>query len=573
MAIKMSKSICRVFILTLLLTSTAFVVDQGTAYALNPPALTAPANGSKVNGTSVLFTWSQVARANNYYFQLAYDAAFTRISYGGWVGNNYVGMTITGLPDDGQVLYWRVKAGNALGSSVYSSTWSVINGPSAAPATPTLKSPASGTKVGGTSVTFWWNAAARANNYYFHLAYDSAFTQIAYGGWIGNYVGMTITGLPNDGQVIYWRVKAGNALGSSVYSSTWSVINDMVCLPSNAKIGSGTGVLGNSQSHIDSCLVDATAGHFLRDMTRRANNNLHLHNGLMAPNASIDTLHYTQGLMQDDDNIWNAGGAQASGVDAHLYVAQTYDYFLSKFGLNSYNGFGISMRSRVGVTSCVNNAHWNLVDTVEYCVGSGQLPFSGALDVVGHEWAHAITDMVGANLAYQRESGALNEAFSDWMGTAIEWNAGERNWTIGEGIRVARDMSNPLAYSQPDTYGGERWINTVGCTATADNDWCGVHTNSGVGNKMFYLLSAGGTHNGVTVTGIGIEKAIFIAYRANTGKDPDGAPLYWPFDTTYSAARNGMILVAQAIYGVGSFEAKQVANAWSAVKVFGTVNP
>ena len=117
----MSKSICRVFILTLLLTSTAFVVDQGTAYALNPPALTAPANGSKVNGTSVLFTWSQVAWANNYYFQLAYDAAFTQIAYGGWIGNS-VGITITNLPDNGQVFYWRVAAGNALGSSVYSST-------------------------------------------------------------------------------------------------------------------------------------------------------------------------------------------------------------------------------------------------------------------------------------------------------------------------------------------------------------------------------------------------------------------------------------------------------------------
>lgn len=235
---------------------------------------------------------------------------------------------------------------------------------------------------------------------------------------------------------------------------------------------------------------------------------------------------------------------------------------------------GVTSRwNRGKITSCSNNAYWDRDNVVvKYCVGYGQLPFSGALDVVGHEWAHAITDTVGAHLTYQEESGALNEAFSDWMGTALEWDAGERNWTIGEGIRVARDMSNPLAYFQPDTYGGTYWVNTVGCTATADNDWCGVHRNSGVGNKMFYLLSAGGTHNGVTVTGIGIEKAIKIAYRANRGKKPNGDP-YWPSDATFSTARDGMILAAQAIFGVRSFEAKQVANAWSAVKVFGKVNP
>ena len=70
-----------------------------------------------------------------------------------------------------------------------------------------------------------------------------------------------------------------------------------------------------------------------------------------------------------------------------------------------------------------------------------------ALDVVGHEWAHAVTQMAGANLAYENESGALDEAFSDWMGTAIEHSRNEFNWTIGERAEIVRDMANPRLYS------------------------------------------------------------------------------------------------------------------------------
>ena len=221
------------------------------------------------------------------------------------------------------------------------------------------------------------------------------------------------------------------------------------------------------------------------------------------------------------------------------------------------------MRSNVGLTNCTNNnAYWDKVSSINYCNYAGQTPYSAALDVVGHEWAHAVTEKTGANLAYQWESGALNEAFSDWMGTAVEHARNEFNWTIGEGVGTGRDMANPLAYGQPDTYLVSPWVTTTNCTPTAASDWCGVHTNSGVPNKMFYLLSAGGTHNSVPVRGIGIAKAIKIAYLANTG----GAD-YWQPNTTFAVAQEKMVLAAGKIPGFTSFEADQVRNAWAAVKV------
>ena len=56
-----------------------------------------------------------------------------------------------------------------------------------------------------------------------------------------------------------------------------------------------------------------------------------------------------------------------------------------------------------------------------------------AFDIAGHEFTHAVTSSE-SNLEFSGESGAINEALSDIMGTAIEKyiNNGEFNWTIGE---------------------------------------------------------------------------------------------------------------------------------------------
>jgi hypothetical protein len=84
-------------------------------------------------------------------------------------------------------------------------------------------SPANEAKVGGTSITFTWSAAARANDYRLEVAADSGFTELVFGQWVGDALEATVPGsdLRVNGQVHFWRVAARNALGSSPFSSTW----------------------------------------------------------------------------------------------------------------------------------------------------------------------------------------------------------------------------------------------------------------------------------------------------------------------------------------------------------------
>ena len=130
--------------------------------------------------------------------------------------------------------------------------------------------------------------------------------------------------------------------------------------------------------------------------------------------------------------------------------------------------------------------------------------FAGALDIVAHELTHGVTDF-SSRLEYVNESGALNEAFSDMMGTSVEFffqppgnGPMQADYLIGEDIAVGvvsgvpngiRSMANPALYGQPDHYSKRAIL-----PPDDANDNGGVHTNSGIPNQAFYLAIEGGTN-------------------------------------------------------------------------------
>lgn len=242
-----------------------------------------------------------------------------------------------------------------------------------------------------------------------------------------------------------------------------------------------------------------------------------------------------------------------ASVDAHAYAARVYDFFKSNFGRNSIDGRGMAIRSTTHYSTNYNNAFWNGSQMV-YGDGDGTTftAFSGDLDVIGHELTHGVTENT-ANLEYYGQSGALNEAISDMFGNTIE----SKNWMIGDAIytpRVSGDalryMDNPERGDQPSRM--DDFVNT-----SADNG--GVHTNSGIPNKSFYLLAQGGTFDGVSVTGIGRSQAIQIVYRALN--------YYLTSTSDFSDYRSAMIQASTDLYGASSAQTTAVKNSLSAVGI------
>ncbi|NFC41811.1 peptidase M4, partial [Clostridium botulinum] len=109
-------------------------------------------------------------------------------------------------------------------------------------------------------------------------------------------------------------------------------------------------------------------------------------------------------------------------VDAYINLEKTYDYYKNKFNRNSIDNKGMNVEAFIHHGEKYAGAEWS-ENLGSMLLGDGDgrnsSHMSKALDIVGHELSHGVTNKA-SNLKYEKESGALNESFSDIMGTAIE---------------------------------------------------------------------------------------------------------------------------------------------------------
>lgn len=240
--------------------------------------------------------------------------------------------------------------------------------------------------------------------------------------------------------------------------------------------------------------------------------------------------------------------------NAHDFAGNTYDFYKSRFGRDSYDGQGAAIKSYACYDKNYRNAYWD---------GSAKIMVYGAGfpadDVVGHELSHAVTQYI-SGLVYSGQSGGLNESFSDIMGESIDLTNGRGNdatsvrWDMGEditGIGAIRDMMDPERFRGNQGTAGE-WI----CNTN-------VHYSSAVQNKAFALMVDGGTYNGYTISPIGLDKAVQIIYRAND--------LYLPSTAKFVDAYSANNRSCSELYGATSDTCVNVQKALLATNMNGAI--
>jgi Zn-dependent metalloprotease len=250
---------------------------------------------------------------------------------------------------------------------------------------------------------------------------------------------------------------------------------------------------------------------------------------------------------------------------AHDYAKGVYDFYASKYGRDSIDDKGMKLKSVVHYGNKYNNAFWN-GSQMTYGDGDGVrfIPFALGSDVVGHEMTHGVTERT-AGLRYQRQSGALNESWSDVFGNLIEkWidkQAGkperDSKWLIGEEIFTPdvegdglRSMSKPGTGYDKDPQPGH-----MKDYKDTSSDNGGVHINSGIPNKAAYDVAMA----------IGQDKLADIWYRTLTS--------YLTPSSQFADAANFTVQSAIDLYGAGSAEAKAVAAAWEGVGLTPSLKP
>jgi Zn-dependent metalloprotease len=264
------------------------------------------------------------------------------------------------------------------------------------------------------------------------------------------------------------------------------------------------------------------------------------------------------------------GTNEQNATSAHWAAEMTWDLFRNVYSRNGTNNGNREVKTLVNFSGLIDNAGYDYSgggnDKIRVGVTSVGNRTLATLDIMGHEITHGLT-YATARLVYENESGALNESFSDIFGFMVERRTQPANfdWLMGEDAffdnpNFIRNLQNPnlSGFVQPITYLGINWA-----TGPADNG--GVHTNSGVQNRWFFLLSNGGFQNGVAVNGIGIDDAARISFNSLT--------VYLGQNSNFNDARNGSINAAIALFGLCSNQVRQVTNAWAAVGVGLPANP
>lgn len=234
-----------------------------------------------------------------------------------------------------------------------------------------------------------------------------------------------------------------------------------------------------------------------------------------------------------------ANGAFSPINDAHYFGNVVFNMYKTWFNQSPLT-MKLKMRVHYGLN--YQNAFW---DGQQMTFGDGAstfYPFT-ALDVVGHEVSHGFTSQ-HSNLTYSKQSGGINEAFSDMAGEAVEYfnNAGKpvkNDWLVGATIMKT---GTALRYFSDPTKDGR----SIG-NAKDYFDGLDVHYSSGVFNKAFYTLA--------NTSGWNTEKAFRPFVLANQ--------VYWNQSTNFDQGGCGVMKAAQDL----GFSTTDVINAFNVVGV------
>jgi Zn-dependent metalloprotease len=255
----------------------------------------------------------------------------------------------------------------------------------------------------------------------------------------------------------------------------------------------------------------------------------------------------------------------AAADEAFDGLGAAFDFFWDAFARDSIDATGGALLATVHFGEDYDNAFWN-GERMVFGDGDGEVftGFTRSLSVIAHELAHGVTEAAGG-LEYQGQSGALNESFSDVFGALAEQhhldqNADEATWLVGEGIftdevqgSALRSMKNPGSAYDDDILGKDPQPGHMRDYVETTEDNGGVHINSGIPNRAFFLAAT-------ALGGRAWERAGLIWYRTLTGGTLTPTADFAQFAAATLAA-------ATAEYGEESEEVAAVRAGWIGVGV------
>ncbi|HJN46307.1 MAG: M4 family metallopeptidase [Vicinamibacterales bacterium] len=414
----------------------------------------------------------------------------------------------------------------------------------------------------------------------------------------------------DDGYALTYRGTLSDMRTVFIDAGTGEVLFEFSNMREQDSVGLGTGLLGD----LKKMMTDPAGGAFLtRDRVRPAE--LRTLDMEFDPDRFFDRLlgvvsgdapTSDQDLSADADNQWEDGAV----VDVHAALGWTYDYLFTQLGwagIDGNNGAVDAFVRPFDSTALVEqlvlcdagSLSGESCDRVQFLVSfldnamyffpatsgsTGTMVFGEpffltrpltALDIVAHELTHGVTFFTAGlgNTAPPNEPGAIDEGFSDIIGTAVEFYVQESgsgplraDYLVGEdsaspsrSLRDPQEIPNAVTGVYPDHYDD---------LYRGPRDFGGVHINAPILGHIYYLAVEGGTNrtSGLSVSGVGaanrlqIERIFFYAWATLL-------PAFADFPITADC----LFQAAVELFGASSAPATAIAQALDAVGIPNTV--
>lgn len=295
-------------------------------------------------------------------------------------------------------------------------------------------------------------------------------------------------------------------------------------------------------------------------------------------NTKLIRKVYTADETSDDPGtlIWEEGQDNLPDLDDAKHVIEgaghVWNFYKKLFKRNSIDNKGMQIKQTICWREKSSKPYFNAFwDGRAMYYGSGSKKFTNSfttdLDIIGHELSHAVIDYE-ARLFYRNQSGALNESFADVFGILIkQWanktRARDSDWLIGKNILIGRNALRSMkapgnAFRNDPVFGDDPqpavMKDFMKMPNTEEDDYGGVHYNSGITNHAFYIAA-------FEMNGNAWEKIGAAWYTALQDKE------MLKRNSSFEQAAAATIKKAALLFGNGSRAVKSVEKGWREVGI------
>ncbi|MEW5798553.1 MAG: fibronectin type III domain-containing protein [Bacteroidota bacterium] len=287
------------------------------------PTLRTPANNGTDQPVVLTLFWSATPKATSYHVQLSLRQDFSTVTYNDSAVTD-TSVRVASLIRD-TVYFWRVRSGNAGGTSGWSavSRFRTIPNP---PAASVLRSPLNGASDQSLALQLRWSQVHSAASYRVQLSLRSDFSALILDSTSVQDTTLQVQSLTTD-TLYYWRVAAVNSGGQGVWSAVWSfaTIPQQPAIPAISSPANGSFVDTNAVLFSWNT-VSKTSSYWIQ-LSQDS-----LFERLAFNDSTITgTSHRVPGLKYNDRYYWRLKGKNSGGTGpwtpAYSFITRSRDSY------------------------------------------------------------------------------------------------------------------------------------------------------------------------------------------------------------------------------------------------------